>query len=60
MALAPDMYRFSVTLNYPMRDKLDIMAHEYSMSRSAFIAMLIKKKWEEDGHTDGENGVMIG
>lgn len=60
MAVAPDTYRFSVSINQPMRERLDILAREYSMTRSAFIAMLIKKKWEEDGHTDGENGVLMG
>lgn len=55
MAVGPDMYRFSITLNRPMRDRLDTLAREYSMTRSSLIGMLIKNKWKEDGHTDDKD-----
>lgn len=57
MAISPGTYRFSVSMNQQMRARLDILAKEYSMTRSALISMLIKKKWEEDSHTDTEIGL---
>lgn len=47
-------YRFQVTLAWSVRDRMDLLARELGMSRSALITMLLNEKWKEAGHTDEE------
>lgn len=47
-------YRFQVTLAWPVRDRMDVLAKELGMTRSALITMLLNEKWKEAGHTDLE------
>lgn len=56
MAIAPGNKRFSVTVTGPVYQRLESMMDEYGLSKSAVISMALKKLWEEDNRTGGDEG----
>lgn len=42
-------YRFQLTLKPQVRDKMDALARDQGISRSALITLLVNREWEEKG-----------
>lgn len=51
--------KIQLTVDYRVRARLERLAEDAGMSKSAYVTMLINKNWKEENHTDDEDGVLI-
>lgn len=47
-----EMKRLQITLRSDVLERLDVLALEMGLKRSAVLSLLINEKWKEE-HTDG-------